>query len=65
MKPVIQLTLDGKFIQRFESAIAAARSVGVWNTHITRVCNGKLKRCKGYIWKWAKDESLELKEETK
>lgn len=63
MKPVIQLTLDGKFIKRFESAIAAARIVGVWNTRITQVCNGKLKQCKGYIWKWANDEPVELKEE--
>lgn len=56
MKPVIQFSLDGKFIQRFESAIAAARSVGVWNTQITQVCNGKLKQCKGYIWRWANKE---------
>lgn len=52
MKPVIQLSLDGKFIQRFESCIAAARSVGVWNMNIANVCNGKTKQCKGYIWKW-------------
>ena len=63
MKPVIQLTLDGKFIKRFESAIAAARSVGVWNMTITQVCNGKLKQCKGYRWKWANDALVELKEE--
>lgn len=37
--------------------------VGVWNTRITQVCNGKRKQCKGYIWKWANDEPVELKEE--
>lgn len=52
MKPVVQLSLDGKFIRRFESCIAAARSVGAWNIHISNVCNGKLKQYKGYIWKW-------------
>ena len=56
MKPVMQFSLDGKFIRRFESCIAAARSVGVWNTHISRVCSGKIKQCKGYIWKWDKKE---------
>lgn len=52
-----------QFIKRFESTIAAARSVGVWNVTITQVCNGKLKQCKGYRWKWANDEPVELKEE--
>lgn len=30
---------------------------------VAHVCNGKLKQCKGYIWKWANDEPVELKEE--
>ncbi len=62
MKPVVQLSLDGSFIRRFESCIAAARSVGVWNMRIANVCNGKTKQCKGYIWEWDNKNKEKLNE---
>lgn len=63
MKPVIQLSLNGEFMRKFESVRSAARNVGATNSHISDACNGKYKTCKGYIWKWANDEPVELKEE--
>ena len=63
MKPVIQLSLNGEVIQRFESVRSAAKSVNATNSHISDACNGKYKTCKGYMWKWIEDEPVKLKEE--
>lgn len=62
MKPVIQLSLNGEVIQRFESVRSAAKSVNATNSHISDACNGKYKTCKGYMWKWIEDEPVELKD---
>jgi len=40
----------------FESAIAAARSLGEKGSHIHEVCDGKRKKALGYHWKWVKGE---------
>ena len=53
---VNQYTLDGQFIQRFGSIVEAANSLGLYNgAHISDVCRGKRKQCKGYIWKYTTD----------
>jgi len=60
MKPVIQISMDGEFIQRFESTRAAARGIGISNnSHISDACNGVYKQYRGYIWKW-QNEPIEL-----
>lgn len=63
MKPVIQLSLNGEVIQRFESVRSAAKSVNATNSRISDTCNGKYKTCKGYMWKWIEDEPVKSKEE--
>lgn len=62
MKPVIQLSLNGEFMRKFESVRSAARNVGATNSHISDACNGKYKTCKVYMWEWDNDEPVELKE---
>lgn len=53
---VNQYTLDGQFIRRFGSIIEAANSLCLYNgSHISDVCRGKRKQCKGYIWKYTTD----------
>lgn len=53
---VNQYTLDGQFIRRFGSIVEAANSLGLYNgSHISDVCRGKRKQCKGYIWKYTTD----------
>ena len=58
-KGVNQYTMEGKFIQSFVSAKAAADSLNKTNetsngatSHITDVCRGKRKSAYGYIWKF-------------
>ena len=51
-KPVVQLTLDGEYIDEFESIQEASRITGVAKTTIGYVCNGDKyrKSAGGYIW---------------
>ena len=53
-KSVKQLDLDGNLVNVFDSVTEAALSLGNYNyiPNITRVCNGKRKSCKGYLWEY-------------
>ena len=53
-KEVIQLTKDGKEVNRYPSIVKAIYSMGATNPqHIGRVCRGERKSYKGYNWKFA------------
>ena len=49
-KPIIQKTLDGKFIRNFNSATQAQRETGIWLANIRRCVVGNYKTAGGYIW---------------
>lgn len=51
-KPVIQMSLDGEYINSFLSISDAARNIKGSNEHIGNVCRGKGKTAYGYIWKF-------------
>lgn len=51
-KSVGQYSLSGEFIAKYESMMAAERSEGFSAKQISRVCNGKGKTHKGYIFKF-------------
>lgn len=51
-KPVIQYTLEGEFLKEYFSIKSAAEEVGCNSSLIMRVCQGKKKTAKGYIWKY-------------
>lgn len=51
-KPVIQLSLDNKFIKEYSSITEAANAVGCNKSLIMRVCQGKKKTAKGFHWKY-------------
>ena len=50
-KPVLQYTLDGKFIREFISSAEAGRITGADPSEIRKVVRGIHKQCKGFIWK--------------
>ena len=52
-KPVIQFSLDGKFISKFCSAREASKMTGADYKHISDCCLGIRKTHKNYIWKFA------------
>lgn len=52
-KPVLQLSVDGNLINRFEVLNDASRITGINAAHICDVCKGKRKLAGGYVWKYA------------
>ena len=48
-KPVLQYTLDGKFVREWESYRECRRN---GFRHVDDVCRGERKSCGGYIWKY-------------
>ena len=48
-KKVIQYTLEGEFIQEFDSV---TKAVGIYGTGVQRVLKGQQKQCKGFIFKF-------------
>lgn len=59
--PVIQLTLDGKFVARYKSLREAAAKTGAQLSSISAVCLGKLLKTHGYKWRYEDDEKDEKK----
>ena len=55
-KPVLQFTLDGKFVKEWESVRECGRN-GFTASSVAACCNGKLKSHKGYIWRYKEDYS--------
>ena len=52
--PVVQLTVDGKVVSKYESAQIAQKATGVPNSLICKCCKGNIKTAHGYIWKYIK-----------
>lgn len=51
-KKVIQCALDGQEIKTFDSITTASKEMNCDKSLIMRVCQGKKKTAKGYIWKY-------------
>ena len=48
--PVVQLSLDGDFINEYESITEAAKALKLGNGKISMCCNKKRKTCGGFKW---------------
>ena len=53
--PIVQLTLDGQFINKWACATEAGRELGINNRGINYCCRGKRKTAGGYRWMYASD----------
>jgi hypothetical protein len=56
-KPVIQLTLDGKFVNEWPSVWSVNYELGIDPGTIIKVCKGKSKHktAGGYLWKYKEE----------
>lgn len=52
-KPVVQLTLDGFYVARYDSMTEASEKYGVAKACISSVCRGIKPTCKGFKWVYA------------
>lgn len=50
-KPVIQRSMDGKVIAKYDSILKAEKSTGINN--IGACCRGKIQHAGGFIWRYA------------
>lgn len=50
--PVIQFSIEGKWLGEFESLTAAALSTGVNHRNIRLCCRGERHTAGGYVWKY-------------
>lgn len=53
--PIIQYSLDGIFIKKFNSATAIQKELGFDSSAIIRVCKGEQGQSCGFIWRYASD----------
>ena len=51
-RSVVCYSESGELVGRWDSIDEGARVMGVARQGIMRVCNGKGKRCGGYIWRY-------------
>ena len=51
-KPVLQYTLDGKFVKKWKSQSDVERNLGYSQRNISACCRGKYKSLYGYVWKY-------------
>lgn len=51
-RKVLCYSEDGELLGKYESVGSAASAMGVAKQGIMRVCNGKGRRCGGYIWRY-------------
>lgn len=56
--PVLQISLAGKVINRFESIKDAERYLGIKTSHICDCCKGKRKTSNGFLWKYERSDDL-------
>lgn len=49
-KPIVQLTLDGKYVREWKSATEASNQEGYVVSSISACCNGRRKSHKNYRW---------------
>ena len=51
-KQVLQFTLEGELIKKYDTAREAARKTGIDYGNISHCCNGRHKTAGGFIWKY-------------
>ncbi len=54
MKSILQFTLDGILIAKFDSALTASTTLNLIATHIRACCRGKRKSTGGFKWTYDK-----------
>ena len=51
-KPILQFSMDGKLVRKWESAVDIKKELDFNNCHISSCCKGKRKTANGYIWRY-------------
>lgn len=57
-KEVAQYDLQGNFLNIFCSTVEAEKETGVYQSNISKCCNGKYKTAGGFVWKFTDEENI-------
>lgn len=57
--PILQMTIDGELVRKFDSAKEAGKSLGIDSSNITAVCKCRQKTAGGFKWRY-EDENRYL-----
>lgn len=57
-KPILQFTLNGEFIRRWDCVMDASRELGCSHGNISSCCNGSRNKSYGYKWGYVEDYEL-------
>ena len=60
--PVYQYSMEGDFIQKYESAAEAERQTRCLHQNILKVCKGILRYCNNYIWSFEKFDKIQMRQ---
>ena len=52
-KPILQYTLDGELVRKWETTYSIEKNMLIHHSDITKCCKGKQKTAGGFIWKYA------------
>lgn len=55
-RPLIQMTMSGEFIKRFENSYDVLRQLKINQSNIIQVCKGRRNHAGGFKWAYAQDE---------
>ena len=58
-KPILQYSVDGNFIQEWESAKKAGDQLNIFASSITTVCKEKMNTAGGFIWKYKTSNNIQ------
>lgn len=63
--PIVQLTLDGKFIKKWSCGYEARRELGIAQQNIHHCCKGRRKNAGGFRWMYYSDWVKKTKKSVK
>lgn len=55
-RPVLKFSLDGIFLEKYPNQSIAAAKNNANQANISKCCNGHIKSCKGFVWKYEEGE---------
>ena len=59
-RAILRYTKDGKFVKRYGSVLDASKELKIDDSSICKVCSGRTKTVRGYIWKYETEEINEV-----
>lgn len=57
-KSVLQYDLDNNFLKEWSCQVAITKALGIPQGCISNCCCGRIKTCKGFIWKFKSQENI-------